>query len=41
MYAVEHSAYPGDVSRGGVPAGMDDYFGGNFNFTARTPIGVN
>lgn len=41
MYAIEHSAYPADVSRGVVPSGMDLYFGKNFDFTAKTPIGGN
>ena len=41
MYAVEHSAYPADVNRGVVPAGMAQYFGPTFNFTAPTPIGGN
>src|ERR1700730_4328808 len=41
MYAVEHNTYPADVNRGVVPAGMDLYFGSNFNFAATTPIGGN
>jgi len=41
MYAIEHSAYPADVNRGVVPAGMDLYFGPSFDFTAKTPVGGN
>lgn len=41
MYAVEHNAYPPDVNRGVVPAGMAEYFGPTFDFTAKTPIGGN
>jgi prepilin-type N-terminal cleavage/methylation domain-containing protein len=41
MYAADHNAYPGDVNRGIVPNGMSLYFGPNFDFTARTPIGGN
>ena len=41
MYAIEHSAYPPDVNRGVVPAGMALYFGPTFDFTKRTPIGGN
>jgi prepilin-type N-terminal cleavage/methylation domain-containing protein len=41
MYAADHNAYPPDVNRGVVPSGMALYFGANFDFTARTPIGGN
>jgi len=41
MYAADHNAYPTDVNRGVVPSGMALYFGANFDFTARTPIGGN
>ena len=41
MYAIEHNAYPADVNRGVVPAGMDLYFGPTFDFTAKTPVGGN
>jgi prepilin-type N-terminal cleavage/methylation domain-containing protein len=41
MYATEHNAYPPDVNRGVIPPGMAIYFGPNFDFTAKTPIGGN
>jgi len=41
MYATEHGSYPPDVNRGGVPQGMDLYFGPTFDFTKTTPIGGN
>ena len=41
MYATEHGDYPADVNRATVPAGMDLYFGANFDFTKPTPIGGN
>src|SRR5690242_13137699 len=41
MYATEHGDYPPDVNRATVPAGMDLYFGANFDFTKPTPIGGN
>jgi type II secretory pathway pseudopilin PulG len=41
MYATEHNAYPPDVNRGVVPAGMDLYFGSKLHWTQPTPIGGN
>jgi type II secretory pathway pseudopilin PulG len=41
MYATEHNAYPADVNRGTVPAGMALYFGPTFDFTKPTPVGGN
>jgi type IV pilus assembly protein PilA len=41
MYNMEHSAYPPDVNRGIVPAGMALYFGPTLNWTKPTPIGGN
>src|SRR6266550_4152495 len=41
LYAIEHNAYPADVSRGVVPAGMATYFGATFDWTKPTPIGGN
>jgi prepilin-type N-terminal cleavage/methylation domain-containing protein len=40
-YCMEHSAYPADVNRAIVPAGMDTYFGPTFDWTKPTPIGGN
>jgi prepilin-type N-terminal cleavage/methylation domain-containing protein len=39
MYSIEHSAYPPDVNRGIVPAGMSLYFGPTLQWTGQTPIG--
>src|ERR1700736_1999682 len=41
MYNMEHSAYPPDVNRGVVPAGMALYFGPTLDWTKPTPIGGN
>lgn len=41
MYNTEHSAYPADVNRAVVPAGMDTYFGKTLDWTRPTPIGGN
>ena len=41
MYNIEHSAYPADVNRGVVPAGMALYFGPTLQWTQPTPIGGN
>jgi prepilin-type N-terminal cleavage/methylation domain-containing protein len=41
MYATENNAYPGDVNRAVVPAGMAMYFGPTLNWTKPTPIGGN
>jgi prepilin-type N-terminal cleavage/methylation domain-containing protein len=40
-YQAEHNAYPADVNRGVVPAGMDTYFGPTFDWTKPTPFGGN
>ena len=41
MYNIEHSAFPPDVNRAIVPAGMDSYFGPTLDWTRPTPIGGN
>jgi type II secretory pathway pseudopilin PulG len=41
MYNMDHSAFPPDVNRGIIPAGMDLYFGQTLLWTAPTPIGGN
>jgi prepilin-type N-terminal cleavage/methylation domain-containing protein len=42
MYAAEHNnAYPPDVNRGVVPAGMATYFGPTLDWTKPTPLGGN
>ena len=41
QYSAEHNAYPADVSRGVVPAGMATYFDATFDWTKPTPIGGN
>jgi prepilin-type N-terminal cleavage/methylation domain-containing protein len=41
QYAAEHNAYPPDVSRGIIPAGMATYFDRTFDWTKPTPIGGN
>lgn len=40
-YAMEHGAYPVDVSRATVPPGMATYFDSTFDWTKPTPIGGN
>jgi hypothetical protein len=39
QYFIEHNAYPADVNRGILPAGMESYFDGTFDWTKSTPIG--
>jgi prepilin-type N-terminal cleavage/methylation domain-containing protein len=41
MYNIEHSAFPPDVNRAVIPAGMDSYFGKTLDWTKPTPIGGN
>jgi prepilin-type N-terminal cleavage/methylation domain-containing protein len=41
LYNMEHSAYPADVNRATLPAGMDTYFGKTLDWTKPTPIGGN
>jgi prepilin-type N-terminal cleavage/methylation domain-containing protein len=41
MYATENNAYPADVNRAVVPAGMALYFGPTLDWRKPTPIGGN